>query len=78
MSAWDACLLAKFSPGSINAPVVSAMSVTPFPTLTASVSGSENKADKFGSGLQLIGTSDYLLIAFCPILTSFYGQGGVS
>lgn len=77
-SAWDACLFAKFAPGQYNAPIVSGMSVSPFPTITAHTAGTENKADLFGSGQQLMGTQDYLLIAHCPILTSFYGAGGAS
>lgn len=54
------------------------MSVSPFPTLCAHTGGTENKADFFGFGQQNIGTQDYLLIAHCPILTSFYGAGGTS
>jgi len=78
LTAWDQCLLAKFKPGTINAPVVAGMNVTPFPTLIASTSGSEAKADRYLTGQLDIGTDEYVLIAFCPIATSFYGDGGVS
>lgn len=78
LSAWDKCILAKFAPGTIDAPIVAAMNVSPYPTMISSTSGSENRADKFGSGPQPMGTFDYVLIAYSPVLSSFYGNGAAS
>lgn len=75
VTAWDKCLLAKFSPGSINAPLVAGMNVAPFPTLISVTSGSETRADLYGQGFQPIGTQDYLLIAYCPVASIFFGDG---
>lgn len=51
ITAWDKCLLAKFKPGTINAPIVAGMNVSPFPTLVARTSGTEAQADLYGSGM---------------------------
>lgn len=77
-SDWDKCILAKFAPGTINAKIVAGMNVAPFPTLISATCGSESTADQFGNGSVPIGTDDYLLVAWLPIATCYYGNGDIN
>lgn len=54
------------------------MNVAPFPTLISATCGSETTADLYGTGATAIGVYDYLLVAWLPIATCYYGNGVTS
>jgi hypothetical protein len=73
--------IAKNYPGQFDAPYVAGMNVCSVPTSTGRVATTFDQAFEFGGTGETeskIGTQDYLLIAWCPSTTAFFGDGGTS
>jgi len=74
-------VVAKNYPGQFDAPYVAGMNVCSVPTSTGRVATTFDSAFEFGGTGDVesnIGTEDYLVIAWCPSTTAFFGDGGAS
>lgn len=81
LSAWDRMVVAKNYPGQFDAPYVAGMNVCSVPTSTGRVATTFDQAFEFGGTGDVeskIGTKDYLVIAWSPSTTAFFGDGGPS
>jgi hypothetical protein len=75
----DQMILAKMSPGTIDAPYVAGMDTQPVPTMMFQIGNTHPKAAAYESAtyeLEDLGTREYLVMATCPALTHLYGEGG--
>lgn len=54
------------------------MNVIPSPSIIFSANTSETSTEIIGSGSGIVslGTGDYVILAFCPVLTILHGRGG--
>jgi hypothetical protein len=68
-------LVSKVFPGRYNTPYVAGMNVTNLPTNTFSVSNSIADAAYLDSSASTepLGTREYTLIMWCPVMTAFNG-----
>ena len=73
----DEMILAKTLPGRINAPYVAGMDTQPIPTNTFQVATSLSQASG-ASPLDPLGSKEYVVMMFCPVLTHLYGRGGTN
>lgn len=74
----DKMLIAKVYPGEINAPYVAGMNTQPLPTLKFKVATSLSTATNPVTTNQPLGTNEYVVIMFCPVLTALRGMGGAN
>jgi hypothetical protein len=73
---WELMLLAKHSPGTIDAPFVQQMGVSTIRTGIITSQFSVKEAwDHTSSALQPVGTSDYVVIFYSPSQSVAYGTG---
>jgi hypothetical protein len=54
------------------------MNVIPSPSIIFNANTSETSTEIIGSGSGIVslGTGDYVILAFCPVLTILHGRGG--
>jgi hypothetical protein len=52
--------------------------VIPSPSIIFNANSSETSTEIIGSGAGVanLGTADYVILAFCPVLTILHGRGG--
>jgi len=76
LSAWDHMLLAKHFPGEFQAPYVAGMNVLPIPTGVAASSfrlDTAVQSSNLDGARAAIGSNTYLLVAFAPSFTTYFG-----
>jgi len=78
LSAYDKMVMQKYYPGTEATPYVAGMNVMPSPSVIFSANTSLTQAEDTSSNSNAvdIGTRDYLVIAFCPVMTLLHGSGG--
>jgi hypothetical protein len=76
LSAWDKMVVAKYAPGTIDAPYVAAMGLPPIPTGIFKV-GAEfyEAAEGPGASILNLGSKRFTLITYVPALSNYYGSG---
>lgn len=73
---WDKFTINRAFPGASNAPYLNNMTVAPLPTGTFSVSKAISTLYNHSTSLYSTpGTADYVVVLFCPSLSSFMGNG---
>jgi len=70
-------VMQKYFPGTEVTPYVAGMNIMPSPSVTFCANNSQTETEVIGSNLdsEPLGTADYLVIAFCPVLTLLHGRG---
>jgi len=67
----------KYFPGTEVTPYVAGMNIMPSPSVTFCANNAQTGTEVIGSTLDAepLGTADYLIVAFCPVLTLLHGRG---
>lgn len=82
LSDWDRMLLAKYVPGEVEAPYCAGQNILPVPTGTFKKSiafSTAVAADVSIDGARVqMGTSDFTIFAYCPVVTSHVGTGTIA
>ena len=77
LSAYDQMVMQKYYPGTAVTPYVAVMNIMTSPSVTFTCASAQTETEVIGSSLQSepLGTADYTIIAFCPILSILHGRG---